>query len=183
MSIRLFLARLTRKVGAAATVVAVWAGGSASAADVVPPPPRPAMSVFDTSPIPALPPSLGCESCKPGGVGHVLKHGGATLGKHLSHKKGPYPVHLCPGSCFGYFQTQWRKWEDVCPYPYVGTGPTVTSAGQPLPLPGAPLTPPRPVDPKTGDPKMPEPKKPETKKLGGSDLPLIPVPVSGKLPR
>jgi hypothetical protein len=181
MSIRLFLARLTRKVVAVAAV-AIASGGSASAADVVPPP-RPGVSVFDTSPVPPLPAALGCESCAPGsGHGHMLK-GRGGLGGHLSHKKGPYPVHLCPGSCFGYFQTQWRKWEDVCPYPYVGSGPAVTSVGPPLPLPGAPLTPPRPVDPKTGDPKMPDPKKPDPKKLGGSDLPLIPVPVSGKLPR
>lgn len=36
----------------------------------------------------------------------------------------PYVTHLCPGACFGYFQTQWHRWENVCPIPYQGVGLT-----------------------------------------------------------
>jgi len=88
-------------------------------------------------------------------------------------KKGYYPVNLCPGACFGYFQTQWRKWDEVCPYPYLGQG--VTDAprlpGTTAPKPGE-LTPPRPFDPKMGDPK----------KVGSLDIPTIPT-VPGKFDR
>jgi len=34
----------------------------------------------------------------------------------------PYQTTLCPGACFGYFQTQWHRWENVCPIPYQGVG-------------------------------------------------------------
>jgi hypothetical protein len=90
--------------------------------------------------------------------------------------KTPYQVHLCPGACFGYFQTQWRRWDEVCPYPYLGMG--VNDApripGTPMPPPksgGGELAPPRPLDPKVAEPKTVEPKK-----GGGSDLPPLPVP-------
>jgi hypothetical protein len=99
-------------------------------------------------------------------LGNVLHKGG----------KAPFPVTLCPGACFGYFQTQWRKWDEVCPYPYLGMGPSggaqSTNAPQTPgtgPRPGE-LTQPRPVDPKMADPKMPDPKK-----TGSLNLPAIPV--------
>ncbi len=94
--------------------------------------------------------SSGCKSCQ----------GGSCGGSWFKpHDKGPFVVNLCPGSCFGYFQTQWRRWDEVCPYPYQGIGvsdapkppapalPAVTAPGgttTPGTLPG-----PRPVDPKT----------------------------------
>jgi len=83
----------------------------------------------------------------------------------LHKDKGPYVTNLCPGACFGYFQTQWRKWDEVCPYPYQGTG--VTDAPK-RPTPALPsiydrlpvekkgtLPEPRPIDPKTGIPMLP----------------------------
>ena len=36
-----------------------------------------------------------------------------------------------PGACFGYFQTQWRKWDDVCPYPCQGIGVSDAPAAGP----------------------------------------------------
>lgn len=102
-------------------------------------------------------PTVGCSTC-----GKLLR-GHARFGHKNS---GPFQVTLCPGACFGYFQTQWRKWDDVCPYPYLGTG--VSDAPKPpapvLPKGGAPLTPPRPVEPKMGEPKkvpLPIPGVPE----------------------
>ena len=87
---------------------------------------------------------------------------------HPKHKT-PYVTHLCPGACFGYFQTQWNRWEDVCPLPYQGVG--LTDA--PRPAPGA-ITP----VPKPGsDPKMIPPSIP------GSDAPLPrPAPLPMKPP-
>ena len=113
-----------------------------------------------------------CESCQHGAPkGNCSTCGNKLLGNHRD--KGPYPVTLCPGACFGYFQTQWRKWDEVCPYPYLGAG--VSDAPKPpvpvvnVPRVGSELSPPRPVDPKLGDPKgATDPK--------GPGLPVPPVP-------
>lgn len=170
MSMHSFLARWTTR--AAAVAVLVCNGSPAPAADVAPPA---APAVVGAAPVTVGDP--GCATCT------TCQHGGAKatcskcnksliLGALQQHKnKGPYPVTLCPGACFGYFQTQWRKWDDVCPYPYLGTG--VGDAPRPPagvlnPRPaGSDLAPPRPLDPKV----MPDPKK--------SDLPPIP-PVPNK---
>ena len=172
MSVRSFLVRLTVK--AAAVAVLVWSGASASAADVTPPP---APVVVDAAPVSVGDP--GCATCQ-GGGGESCQHGairskcdvcGKLLGGHLrKDKKAPYPVTLCPGSCFGHFQTQWRKWDEVCPYPYTGSGVNdapraVGTSVNPRPA-GSGLDAPRPLDPKV----MPEPKK--------SELPAIPMPGS-----
>jgi hypothetical protein len=127
----------------------------------------------------------GCATCQ-SGQGGSPKAGCATCGKlftggGLFHKTpNPYPVNLCPGACFGYFQTQWRKWDEVCPYPYLGQG--VSDAGR-LPgagtRPGGELAPPRPLDPKVSDPKTTDPKAGDPKKTGGSDLPPIPMAPQG----
>jgi hypothetical protein len=96
-------------------------------------------------------PTVGCSTC-----GKLLR-GHARFGH--KHKNEPFQVNLCPGACFGYFQTQWRKWEDVCPYPYIGHGvsdaprrPTPQAAPRPGGGSGE-LGAPRPVEPK----KMPAP--------------------------
>jgi hypothetical protein len=153
----------TRLILAAAALA--WAGGAADAADVPPPPPV----VVGAAPV-TVGEAPGCATCQQGGL---FKGHRSTCDK-LLHKKGPYPVHLCPGACFGYFQTQWRKWDEVCPYPYLGVG--VGDAARPPggvlhPRPGEILTPPRPVDPKMTDPKMPDPKK-----VGGTPNTLPPIP-------
>ncbi|MCI0703619.1 MAG: hypothetical protein L0241_21265 [Planctomycetia bacterium] len=172
MSIRYFLARLTRKVIVAASVaVGMWVSGSASASDV---PSAPASEPGNLFPIP----TGSCAACEHGKTKSGVAIGGpALLGKgHARPHKGKelYSVNLCPGACFGYFQTQWRKWDEVCPYPYLGIGPGNISnpptgpfiPKPPVLVPGTPLTPPRPLDPKMLDPK----------KTGGSDLPMIPTP-------
>jgi hypothetical protein len=104
-------------------------------------------------------PTVGCSTC-----GKLLR-GHARFG----HKNtGPFQVNLCPGACFGYFQTQWRKWEDVCPYPYIGHGqsdaprrPTQTPPARPGELPA-----PRPDDAKKGLPPIPGAPEPGPNKFG-----------------
>lgn len=165
MSVRSFLVRLGTK--AAAVAVFAWTGAAASAADVAPPPPP--LGTVAAAPVSVGAPGYeGCESCQHGAVRSKCDACGKLLGSHLlKSKKAPYPVTLCPGACFGYFQTQWRKWDDVCPYPYTGIG--VSDA----PRPPAGVLNPRPgtglESPRTLDPKMPDPKK-----VGNVDLPSIP---------
>ena len=163
MSIRSFLARWASR--AAAVAAFAWTGASAPAADVTPPPP-PVVAPGAVS-VGGAP---GCETCQHGVAGGCATCGklGGLMHKDWLHKnKGPYPVTLCPGSCFGYFQTQWRKWDDACPYPYLGIG--VGDAPRTMTPPGTGLPQPRPIDP-----KMPEPKK-----TGSLDLPSIPTAPTG----
>lgn len=107
----------------------------------------------------------GCSTCR-----HLLQS--------WTTRKLPYPVELCPGACFGYFQTQWRRWEDVCPLPYQGVG--VSDAPRP-PVPY--LTPPseQPPPRKTSDsdvlpPPRPNEPVPMPPVIPPSDLPRIPLP-------
>lgn len=169
MSVRTFFLRLT--VRAAAVAAFAWTGGAVSAADVTP--------VVPTVPVVGAPVSIGdpggyagCESCQHGAIRAKCNQCGTMLSSILpKSRKAPYSVSLCPGACFGYFQTQWRKWDEVCPYPYQGIG-----ASDALKLPGArpnELNTPRPADPKL----LPDPKvMPEPKKVGGASLPPIPAP-------
>jgi hypothetical protein len=158
MSFCTYIARWTVK--AAAVAAFAWTGASVSAADVAAPTPPP--GVIGAAPVSVGDP--GCATCQ----GGTVKGSCSTCGKSLLSKhKPPYQVNLCPGACFGYFQTQWRKWDEVCPYPYLGVG--VSDAPKPpgaTPRPGSELNPPRPLDPKM----MPDPKK-----VGSSTLPPIPV--------
>jgi hypothetical protein len=135
---------------ALAAVLALWSCDSLRAGDfqIVPPPVNSQYSAPATCPTCTGTSSSagGCKSC------------GSSWFHH--HTKGPYEVNLCPGACFGYFQTQWRKWDDVCPYPYQGVGvsdaPRPPSQVLPTPGKGATVLPdPRSVDPKSGlvDPK------------------------------
>lgn len=167
MSVRSFFVRLSVK--AVAVAVFAWAGSAAGAADVTPTAP----GTLVAAPVSVGDP--GCVSCQHGAIRANCNVCGKLLGS-IRHKdkKAPYQVNLCPGACFGYFQTQWRKWDEVCPYPYTGVG--VNDAPRPPagvlnPRPsGSDLTPPRPLDPKMADPKMPEPPK-----VGTLGLPAIPT--------
>jgi len=58
--------------------------------------------------------ATACDSCGKVRKGHFHHHKTCT----------PYVTTLCPGACFGYFQTQWHRWENVCPIPYQGVGLT-----------------------------------------------------------
>lgn len=123
-----------------------------------------------------------CQTCQPCEPLPAACASGQCGHAHHKHCK-PYVTTLCPGACFGYFQTQWNRWEDVCPHPYQGIGisdaprPVTPSTTQPLPL-NPPAKVPM-VDPKlpTVDPKLPtvDPKK----EKGGLPQPL-PLPVPGK---
>ena len=63
--------------------------------------------------------SAPCATCAaPAGVPCGPTCATAACRTHFGRPKLPYQTHLCPGACFGYFQTQWSKWEDVCPLPY-----------------------------------------------------------------
>ena len=171
MSIRTFFVRLSWKVAAVAAFS--WSGSTASAADTTPPPAPVSVSVSGAPVVAGAPGCASCQMCAHGAFKGHCDVCGKLLGSKLhKDKKAPFPVTLCPGACFGYFQTQWRKWDEVCPYPYLGTG--VNEAAR---APGAP-TGPRPGElgqPRPIDQKMPEPKVPDTKKMGSLQMPAIPV--------
>jgi hypothetical protein len=111
-----------------------------------------------------VPPTVAGQASMPGTTVPVRScptcgSGNANMGGYKScptcgsswlhhHTKGPYVVNLCPGACFGYFQTHWRKWDDVCPYPYQGIG--VSDAPKPPApvLPAVTIPKPRPVETK-----------------------------------
>ena len=171
MSIRSCFARLATRIVAVA--VFAWAGSSARAADVTAPVP-----VTVGAPVTIGAP--GCETCQHG----TPKGSCSTCGKSIlfpNKNKKPYPVTLAPGACFGYFQTQWRKWDDACPYPYQGHG--VSDAPKPAvmtpPRTGEELNPPRPIDPKgTGTEPKGSDAEPKTGTKKPGELPPIP-PVPG----
>jgi hypothetical protein len=119
---------------------------------------------------PAIMPQTGGGGCTTCGGGPVTGGTGCSSCKSCGgkHQRAPYVVNLCPGACFGYFQTQWRKWDDVCPYPYQGIG--VSDAPKPpSPVLPSPITQPRPG--------LPGPRSVEPKPTGA--LPAIPLPGTG----
>lgn len=123
----------------------------------------------------------------------------------IGWRKRPTVPTLVPGACFGYFPTQWSKWQDICPLPYPGAGvvesPTAPRKPTPPAIPPATLpgdTPPSDAEPKKkdGEPGVPEAPPPAEKggkpveppKDGGlkpadppkgGDLPKLPEPPKG----
>lgn len=100
-----------------------------------------------------------------------------TCSKSLHGKRcTPDQPYLCPGACFGYFQTQWNRWEDVCPLPYQGVGlndaprPPIPPATNPLPLPKAV------PDPKLPDLPQPSPMKNSAAPSTVPSVPPLPMP-------
>ncbi|MBX9622246.1 MAG: hypothetical protein K2X82_00375 [Gemmataceae bacterium] len=95
---------------------------------------------------------------------HFTRHGSdcptclnGRFGIGFRHR--PTVPTLAPGACFGYFPTQWNRWEDVCPLPYAG----------------APEPPPGPKAPKTAALPDPRPAGDGTDPKGkGSDQPINP---------
>jgi hypothetical protein len=147
---------------AASVLLAMWSYDTVRADDfqVVPPPLGGQYSA----------PASGCAACaaaKATSTSKSCPNCGSSWFHH--HEKGPYVVNLCPGACFGYFQTQWRKWDDVCPYPYQGVG--VSDA----PRPSSPALPPlSKPDGTLPAPRTVEPKAPELKPMSSSALPPVP---------
>lgn len=112
---------------------------------------------------------------------------------------------LIPGTCYGHFQTKWRKWEDHCPQGVGGCAPASAlsalapmpvyaapphpsplypSAATPAPAPSTPLPQPQPMPPKDdvpkkGPPKVDDPDAPKKPKIGElqSSIQLPPLPV------
>ena len=118
-----------------------------------------------------------CPTCSGGTVkkSHSFFKSPRLLG-HLPCK--PYTPQLAPGACFGYFQTQWHRWQDVCPLPYQGVGmsdaPPLRSQTIATPAPLTQPTPTKPTTPTT--PTTPRSNLPPSK-------PLNPVPPPTPVPQ
>jgi hypothetical protein len=109
----------------------------------------------------------------------------AWMQKH--HDKKFYHPTICPGSCFGYFQTNWTAWEQACPN-WCGdqapvAGPAVVTTPAPaVQVPVAPAS-----APKTLPPTAPakEPVK-ESSQLPPANAPTpaatTPVSIPGNAP-
>ncbi len=164
------------KRGLASLALVGGTSGLAAAADATPPP-APAVAVAD--------PAANCPTCEAAAKSDCPTcHGGGTKGHGMSKVGGVFHGHrtehvpfLCPGACFGYFQTKWNRWEDVCSHPYQGVG--LTDAPRPVVPPLAPVGPvatPK-VDPLP--PPMPEPKKTPT--TDTAPPPVVPPKVTPKV--
>jgi hypothetical protein len=175
------LGTLARRLSARALglVVVLGPGGSALASDVAPAPlPAAPAVVGHAAPCPTCaPPPATCASCTGPKTGHAL------LGRIGHRNKAPYETYLCPGACFGYFQTRWSRWEDVCPLPYQGTGLSDAPPPHPGYVPPVPQpSPPTGADPrKPRDGELPAPRPADPPKQPGSSrsapLPPLPIPV------
>lgn len=170
-------------------------GRVASASDV------PALPLYSSSP--AALAGGGCATPAGSGVAGLTRYTAGCRGvpkcntgdcdttRFQGHRqKDPYVVNLCPGACFGYFPTQWRSWEEVCPTgvaidPHKAVPPYVPPASdRPLPdmkLPdvkknGDGVPAPRTVDPKTGmGATLPPPSVSVMPSSTGGVLPTIPA--------
>jgi hypothetical protein len=125
----------------AAVVVALGVAGTLAASDN---PPLPAAPAAAASCANCAQPAAPCPSCGKSLLGH-------------GHKcRITYEPHLCPGACFGYFQTQWHRWDEVCPIPYQGVG---VSDAPPVPTPRT--TTPTPLGPPSKMPPVDQKKNTE----------------------
>ena len=91
---------------------------------------------------PAGPVAEVCPTCTAGEAGAPCAREGCSTCGRAGHRAGcnpkkPVVGQLRPGACFGYFQTQWHRWEDVCPLPYQGVGIIDTPRAVPPAAPGA----------------------------------------------
>lgn len=103
---------------------------------------------------PAAPVADVCPTCTAGAGGAPCNLGGCKTCNTCSPKK-PVVGQLRAGACYGYFQTQWHRWEDVCPIPYQGVGQNDTPRQAPVP-PAIPFSTPRSdAPPKVGPAPMP----------------------------
>lgn len=129
---------------------------------------------------PAAPAVEVCPTCTDGAAGAPCgKDTCRSCGKH-GHRAGcnpPKPIagQLRPGACFGYFQTQWHRWEDVCPLPYQGVGLNDAPRRLPAAAPGAlPAPAPKSDAPAPGTNPMPMPKG--TGATPPGTIPPLPIP-------
>jgi hypothetical protein len=161
-------------------VVSLGCAGAAFAADTAP---APYPSAFAA---PGIAPAASCPTCEAAAPAEC-----ASCKSKLSlfHKHGckPYQPHLCPGACFGYFQTQWHRWENVCPIPYQGVD-LADAPARPVPAINPPLIPAKPDTKGSSDAPAPKPSTkpdttPEVKPAPMSLIPPLPPtlnPTTGK---
>ena len=161
--------------GAAALLVSFAGSGRSIAADVPAPPslvgtPK-TYTAFET-PIAAAPPvhatpaypaatmpfaavSPGCSSCQTK-TGFFSKHRPCD-GRAMS---------INPDTCFGFYHTQWSRWEDVCPIPAPPGIPAAPVIAPTVVVPAKPAAEPKAKELKNSDAPLPRP----------SPLPSIPKP-------
>lgn len=114
-------------------------------------------------------PAAACATCTTGPGGAPCNLGGCKTCNGCNPKK-PVVGQLRAGACYGYFQTQWHRWEDVCAIPYQGVGLNDSpSRGSVIPAP--PPVPRSDAPAKTGAAPSPMPI-PAAKGV----LPIIPAP-------
>jgi hypothetical protein len=89
-------------------------------------------ALFSPNPKTHLKPLNGCEPYCVGRSSYPL----SDL-KYIRQFCGPT---LLPGSCYGHFQTKWRKWEDHCP-----GGDCASAAADPYAVPGGVMLSPMPT--------------------------------------
>jgi len=123
---------------------------------------------------PAAPVADVCLTCTAGPGGASCNLGGCKTCNGCNPKK-PVVGQLRAGACYGYFQTQWHRWEDVCPLPYQGVG--LNDAPLRAAIPAPPAVPRSDAPPKAGPAPMPMINPVPMPKTG---LPGVPPP-DGKL--
>jgi hypothetical protein len=112
-----------------------------------------------------------CPTCTAGPAGRPCGLGGCKSCNGCNPKK-PVVGQLRAGACYGYFQTQWHRWEDVCPLPYQGVGLNDVPRASVIPAPPA-----VPTVPRSDAPPQPGPM-PTTVPPTKGGLPGIPPPES-----
>jgi hypothetical protein len=128
------------------------------------------------APIVVVASANGCATCESVSPAAAPAHGYGPRERHHARRNQPTcDVYLCPGSCFGYFPTQWRKWEDLCPQTYPGVViPDATRPGSPYPM----IPPSSDKLPKANGP-IPDPRLVPPMKLMDQTIPPPPAPVQG----
>ena len=85
---------------------------------------------------------------------------------------------LIPGSCYGHFQTKWRKWEDHCPSGTTGANGECIPSGMPISAPYGMIDQPMMVTPQPGT-TLGEPRPVEIPKV---DMPKLDLPRTAPMP-
>lgn len=82
---------------------------------------------------------------------------------------------LIPGTCYGHFQTKWRRWEEHCTDGSCAGGPPVGVTLPEVSIPVAPPQQPPTTPPVPGGPPMPDPSKGGTPKVDPVAPPKVPL--------
>jgi hypothetical protein len=83
-------------------------------------------------------PAQSCPDCGTGlGVRAKISSACARLSPRAWVQSwcAPKPATVCPGSCFGYFRTQWSPWNQACPnWGTACAEPPIGAMAQPVPV-------------------------------------------------